>query len=347
MKAFIRFKSLVVIAAFLLLSVILGCVTTANKSSGPMQIDPKLHTVSKNDYITGKRAIGLPQNYSTKNYKRLVVSVWFYPNKDADNYADSPAQTMSSMMETEISKLKRFTILSRHLGQKGKMAEKAFQDLGTTSRKNKMRVGKGLNAEYSLSGGVSCVKEEYDRGAKNELLYVVRVDYQLVDNETDEIVEADKAEGRAKRTIMRLPSGKIVGGFSQQEEKDAYAQASINALKVIGNKIGNKLPIGGSVVGMKGNRFMIDKGYEEGFMGKQTVTLYAVDMGIDLAFAVGEVTPGDHKTPGKIIQWSEDPDVQDIIQSLKANPNYLKNNGVYAVSNGMPMPPEWDKNYED
>jgi len=330
-----------------ILAFLSGCVTTSNKSNVPIQIEPNLHTVSTEDYMNGGRAIELPQNYSTKNYKRLIVSIWFYPNEDAHNYQDSPAETLSSAMETEISKVKRFTIVSRHLGQKGKMAEKNFQDMGISNRQTKMRFGKGLNADFSLTGGISVFREEYDRGSKNELVYIVRVDYQLVDNETDEIIEADMAEGRTKRTIMRLPSGKIIGGFSQEKEGDAYAQASINALRVIANKIGNKLPIGGTIVGFKGNRFMLDKGYEEGFMGKQTVTLYTSDMGIDLAFAVGEVNPGDHKTPGKIISWSKDPDVQDIIKALRANSNYIKENEVYAVSNGMPLPPEWENTYNN
>lgn len=321
-----------------------GCGTTTAKQEG-IQIDPTLHTVSKSDYVKGGREIELPQNYSQKNYKRLVVSAWFFPNKDANNYADVNSETISSMMETELSKLKRFTIVSRHLGQKGKMSEKNFQDQGTTNSRNKMRFGKGMNADYSLSAGVSTVKEEYDRGAKNEWIYIVRVDYQLVDNETDEIIEADMAEGRTKRTVMRLPSGKIIGGFSKEEEQDAMAQASINALKIIGNKIGNKLPIGGQVVSMRGNRIKIDKGHNEGFMGKQTVTLYEAEFNIPLA--VAEVHPGDHSTGGKIFAWSNDPDAQEIIQNIKNVPNFIKDNEIFAVSNGMPLPPEWDKNYKD
>lgn len=345
-----KFSSILISTFSIALSVSIftGCAGPANLSSG-IQIKPKLHSVSKEDYTKtfGGKAIDLPQNYSNKNYKRLVVSTWFFANENADNYSNAHVETLSTMMETEISKLKRFTIVSRHLGQKGKMSEKNFQDLGTTSRKNKMRLGKGMNADYSLTGGISAVKEEYNRGSKNELVYIIRVDYQLIDNETDEILEADMAEGRSIRTIMRLPSGKIIGGFSRDNEKDALAQAAMNALKVIGNKIGNKLPIGGEVVGIRGERFAIDKGYEEGLMGKQTVTLYLTDMGIDIPFAVGEINPGAHKTSGKIIKWSEDEDVQDIIAKIRNNKNFLKNNEVYAVSNGMPLPPEWDNNYKD
>jgi len=325
-----------------------GCAGTSGNTSG-IQIDPTVHTVSKDDYTKtfGAKEIELPQNYSTKNYKRLTVSAWFFPNKTADAYADAPVETLSTMMETEISKLKRFTIVSRHLGQKGKLAEKNFQDMGTTDRKTKMRFGKGINADYSLSGGISAVKEEYNRGGKNELVYIIRVDYQLVDNETDEIIEADMAEGRSIRTIMRLPSGKIIGGFSRNDEKDALAQAAINALKIVSNKLGNKLPIGGQVMGIRGERFSIDKGYEDGFMGKQTVVLYTSDMGIDIPFAVGEITPGKYKTSGKIFAWSEDKDIQDIIQKLQSNKNFIKENEVFAVSTGMPLPPEWENNYKD
>ncbi len=343
MKRFDVSRWFITIFSLLLMAGMSACATNQKG----IQIDPTLHSISKDDYLTGNREIELPQNYSTKNYKKLVLTAWFYPNKDAHNYQNTSAETLSTMMETEISKLKRFTVVSRHLGQKGKMTEKKFQDMGTTNRKNRMRFGKGLNAEYSLTRGVSATKEEFDRGAKNEIIYSIRVDYHLIDLETDEIIESDKAEGRAKRTIFRLPSGKIIGGFSQKEEDNAYAEASINALKVIANKIGNKLPIGGQVMGFKGQRFSIDKGYAEGFMGEQTVTLYASDMGIDIPFAVGEAHPGDHKTSGKIIRWSKDPDAKDIIKALQNNPNYIKGNDIFAVSNGMPIPPEWEKSYRN
>ena len=121
----------------------------------------------------------------------------------------------------------------------------------------------------------------------------------------------------------------------------------MNALKVIANKLGNKLPIGGQVTGFRGSRFQIDKGYESGFMGKQIVTLYMSDMGIDLPLAVGEVTPGTQQSPGKIIRWSNDPDVQDLVAEFKADPLFFRKNEIFAVSNGMPTPPEWDNNYKD
>ena len=342
-------KYAVYLASFSAVLILGGCAgNIANKNDG-IQIDPKLHSVSKDDYTKtfGAKEIELPQNYSTKNYKRLTVSAWFFPNKDSGNFGDQPVETLSTMMETEISKLKRFTIVSRHLGQKGKLAEKNFQDMGTTDRKTKMRFGKGINADYSLTGGISAVKEEYGRGGKTEILYIIRVDYQLIDNETDEIIEADMAEGRAIRNIIKLPSGKVIGGFDQEEEKDALAQAAIKALRVVSNKIGNKLPIGGQVVGIKGQRFAIDKGYEDGFMGKQTVVLYTSDMGIDLPIAVGEINPGKYKTSGKIIAWTKDEDIQDIVQDVQSNKNYSKENEVYAVSTGMPLPPEWEENYKD
>lgn len=324
-------------------AILTGCA----KMQGDVQIEPTLHTVSKADYLSDKKPIELPQNYSTKNYKRLVVATNFFAAKDASSYSDLPLESISTTMETEISKLKRFTIVSRHLGQKGKAAEKRFQDMQTTDAMSRMRFGKALNADYGLVAGVSAVKEEYDRVDHNEVLYIIRVDYQLIDFQTDEILEADSAEGRAVRTLFRLPSGKAIGGFNQSQEMDALNQASINALKILANKIGNKLPVGGQITGFKGRRFQIDKGYESGFMGKQIVTMYISDMGIDLPLAVGEITPGSHQSPGKILRWSKDPDVQDIISEIKSDPLFFKKNELFAVSNGMPLPPEWDKNYED
>ena len=231
-----------------------------------------------------------------------------------------------------------------------KAACKSFQDMGTTNRKGKLRMGKQLNADYSLSGSITATKEEYDRVDHNEALFIVRIDYQLVDNETGEIIEADTAEGRDKRKLIRLPSGKFIGGFNPSDSKqlkDAIDNAGLNALKVVGNKIGNKLPVGGRISGFKGQRFAMESGHEDGFMGDQIVILYGSDMGIDMPFAVGEVHPGKYKTSGKIIRWSNDPDVQDIISGIKSDKFYFNKNELYAVSNGMPLPPAWDKNYRD
>ncbi len=279
----------------------------------------------------------------------MVVAANFFPEKGKAG-SSLPVESLSTRLETQLSKLKRFTIVSRHLGQKGIMAEKSFQDMGTTSRKGKLRMGKMLNADYGLSGGITATKEEYDRVNHNEVLYTVRIDYQLVDNETAEIIEADTAEGRAKRTLVRLPSGKIIGGFDpgdKKQLKNVITEAGMNALKVVANKIGNKLPVGGKISGFKGQRFQIDRGHDSGFMGNQIVILYTSDMGIDMPFAVGEITPGTNQSPGKIIRWSNDPDVQDIISGIKSDKLYFKKNELFAVSNAMPLPPAWDVNYRD
>ncbi len=332
-----------------LLALLSGCNSSPTRNSG-IQIDPNLVTQSKADYQQGgTRQVELPQNYSQKNYKRLVLAANFFANKDYKSYGTVPVEVLSTMLETELSKLKRFTLVSRHLGQKGKLAEKKFQQRGTTRSSNKMSLGKGLNAGYGLTGGISSVKEEYDRGSKNQIVYIIRVDYQITDFETDEIIEADMAEGRATRSIFRLPSGKIIGGFTKKDESEAVKQAAMNALKVIANKLGNKLPIGCQVTGIRGSRFGCDKGYEEGFMGKQMVAIYLDDAGIDLPLAVAEAQPGAHKTSGKIIAWSDDTDpyVQDMIRQIRANPRFAKQNDLYAVSLGMPTPPEWDNNYQD
>ena len=331
---------------FLLLS---ACSAPPN-SSNRIQINPNLTTQSKADYLDGgTRQVSLPLNYNQKNYKRLVLAANFFANKGYQSYGNTPIETLSTMLETELSKLKRFTLVSRHLGQKGKLAEQKFQDTRVTNTRDTMHLGKELNANYALSGGISAVKEEYDRGSKNQLIYIIRVDYQITNLETDEIIEADMAEGRAVRSIFRLPSGKIIGGFSQKDESEATKQAAINALKVIANKLGNKLPIGCQVTGIRGSRFGCDKGYEEGFMGKQMVAIYIDDAGIDLPIAVAEASPGAHKTSGKIIVWNNDQDeyIQDTIRQIKENPRFARQHDIYAVSLGMPTPPEWDNNYNN
>jgi curli biogenesis system outer membrane secretion channel CsgG len=327
-----------------------GCVQTAQK----IQIEPTLATRTASSIRDSKDRIRLPQNYDPSNYKLLKVAASFYPLS-----ATSPSQfsklqndVVASMMETEISKLKRFTILSRsQLGQQAIADEKRFQDRGTVRSQDFIRFGQQFGADYVLTAGIVLSSEKFDRVKEQELIYTVLVNYQLIEAKTGEIKEADRAEGRARRTAFELPSGRIVGGFNYRDPKElevALNEASFNALKVIANKIGNKLPVGGKITGFRENAFQINAGHEQGLMGKQLVVVYTKDSGVDVPLARGEIEPGSKETRGVIIQWSNDPSVKGLIDQLrKDSKSFMLDYDLYAVSDGMPLPPEWDKNYSN
>ncbi len=341
MKQFYKVYQIVILIA---LTMMLAACADRTGPYGEIDVVPKITTVNKSDDVR----VELPANYSQKNYKRLIVAVYFEPNKKAMNTKGLPLASVATALETEMTKLKRFTIVSRQGGQNAIAAEEAFQALGRTDAGSRLRFDSGLNANYVLYCAVTGVREEYERYDYNEFIYVVRLDYQLIDAETGEIVEADYTEGRARRTCVRLPSGRIVAGFDTRSgELDAVNQAALNGLTLLGNRLGNQLPIGGQVVAMRGDRVKIDKGVAEGFMDKQVVTLYTEDFGMDVPFAVAEITPSDHSSIGKIFAWSDDDYTAELIEELQSDPNFIKRHNVYAVSQGMPLPAEWDTQYDD
>jgi curli biogenesis system outer membrane secretion channel CsgG len=325
-----------------------GCVQTAQK----IQIEPTLSTRTASSVRGSNERIRLPQNYDPSNYKLLKVAVSFYGQDAAKNgFAPVQTQSVASSLETQISKLKRFTILSRsQLGQQAIRDEKRFQDLGTVRSQDMIRFGQQSGADFVLTAGVILSSEKFDRVKQQEIVYTVLVNYQLIEIKTGEIKEADSAEGRALRTVFELPSGRFVGGFNYRNPAElevALNEASLNALKVVANKLGNKLPVGGRITGWRGDAFQVRAGHEHGLMGKQLVVIYTKDSGVDVPLARGEIDPGVKETRGVVIQWSTDSDVQDLINRLRKDPrSFLLDFELFAVSDGMPLPPEWDQNYK-
>lgn len=292
--------------------------------------------------------IELPANYSQKNYKRLAVGVYFVSNQNTMPMKGLPVEAAVDTLETEIKKLSRFTMLSRGKGQEAIMKEKQFQDLGTTDKATRLRFGFASNASYVLACSVTATRERFNRNTYDELLYKVYLDYQIVDTETGEIIEADIAEGRALRQCVITPSGKYLGGFDiRNGEADPLKRAGLEALKVLSHRLGSKLPIGGQVVAMRASVVQIDKGRAEGFMSKQMAVLYTNDFGVDVPFALVEVNPGEHTSRGEIIRWSKKPEDQALIREFQNDPTFIARNEVFAVSLGMPLPPEWENNYSD
>lgn len=348
-------KSIAALSTLLILS---GCNQTNVRSAEEnkartVQTKPDLYTLSKNDVIGSDLAVDLPQNYDPSNFKKFKVAVSFFPQDgaNADKFAKEKSETVSSLFETEISKLKRFTILSRsQLGQQAVAAEKAFQDTGMVSSNESLRLGNWKGADYALTGGIVITSEKYERVKNQEMIFYVKVNYQLIDNTSGEILEADTAEGRSKRSFYQTPGGTYIGGFDindPQQAKNAVNEAAFGALKVIASKLGNKLPVGGQVIGLKGDRFQLDSGHEQGLMGNQVMVLYTWD-GVDVPLAYAEVNPGRDKSSGKIFKWNSDAEATDLIEAMRSGGmSFLREYDVYAVTRAMPTPPEWDKNFSN
>jgi curli biogenesis system outer membrane secretion channel CsgG len=346
-----------IISGVIVLSLV-GCSPTLIRSNSEnnarsIQTNPDLATISSKDVIKKNGQVTLPQNYDPSNYKKLAVAVSFYPSNssNADKFSSVKSETLSSLFETEISKLKRFTILSRsQLGQQAIVEEIKFQDTGLVKSNQLMKVGQMKGAQYALSGGIAISSEKFERVANQELVIYVTVNYQLINLSTGEIEEADTAQGRSKRTFYQTPSGAWIGGFNVNDHNQATTavnEAADGALKVIANKLGNKLPVGGKVVGIKDDLIQIDAGYDQGLMGKQIISLYTWD-GVDVPLAYAEISPGKNKSNAKIIQWNNEKAAAPLVDRIKKDQMaFLRDFEVFAVSKGMPVPPEWDASYKN
>lgn len=291
--------------------------------------------------------VELPANYSQKNYKRLFIGVYFEIDERNQDVHNVTYATLPSVLESEMSKIKRFSIVTRHSGQKNLDKEKNFQNSGKTDKASRVDVNHGWNANYVMSCDAKFFCEEYERYDHNEFIYVARLSYQLVDMETHEIIDADVVEGRASRTCVRLPSGKIVAGFDprRDDQIEPITQAATNGARLLGLRLGLRLPIGAKIAAMRGSRFQINKGVAEGFVGEQFVTIYMNDCGIDIPLAAAKINPAEHSATGEVCKWSTHPDDQVLIQRLQSDPNFVHQHDVYVVSQGMPAPPEWENNY--
>lgn len=340
------------LAVFLISLLLVACQAGVSPSEQGIQIEPRLATRTAEGIIASGEAVELPANYSPDNYRMLTVAVSFFPeDRNAPGqFATEQTQTVASLLETELAKLRRFTILSRsQLGQQAIAAEVRYQDTGMVDVNDMIRFGRQRGADFAFAAGVTLAREIFDRVREQEVIYTTLINYQLINIQSGEIVEADKAEGRSRRTFFMMPSGNIVGGFNPNDEKQvtvALNEASINALKVIANTLGNTLPIGGKVVGFRGDAFQIDAGRNEGLMGEQVVVLYTSDMGVDVPLARGRVTPGTDTTRGTVFQWSDDPSVADLVSMLRTDARgFMLDYDLWAVSDGLPLPPEWENVY--
>lgn len=350
------------LCAAILSAALTGCATTGGNDlvrtaeqnqARAFQTKPTLYAYSETDARAAAEVV-LPANYNPDNYRKMTIAVSFYPmdESNADRFAKGKSEVVTSVFETEIVKLRRFTVLSRtQLGAQAIADEKRHQDKGLVKTSDLMRLGRQKGAQYVLTGGITLKTENFNRLSNSEIFFNVLVNYQLINIETGEIEEADTAEGRAKRTYYATPSGKHVGGFNLNSPKDmqvAWNDASYQALRIIANKIGNKFPVGGKVSGILGSRVQVKAGFDQGLMGKQVAVLYS-NVGVDLPLAYVMLEPGKSSTSGTVISWSRAPEAQSFIAQIQQNGMaFLRDNpDTYIVSKAMPLPPEWDKNYQD
>ena len=328
----------VALASLLLMA---GC------STPEISLDPTLTTYDTKGLMRGP--IGLPANYNTENFRRLQMGVAFEAIAGTDKVSGKKleiSKDLSTRLQTEMAKLKRFTIFSAH-NRGGVTFFKELEDVDGDVNLTEASATRAI--DLVLTGRITVTKERQDRYADNLIIYEVECDFSCEDLKTRTVRFAEKAKGRTARKQVISLTGANLAGFDERDEQQAITQAALKALAVVANKLGNTFPVGGRVIGAttSGERLQLDKGFEDGIGKNQPCVVFINDGGVDVPLALCEATPGTDASSLVAAKWNTaDGDAKPLIKAFRKSPReFLANNKVYAVGYGVPVPPEWDSAY--
>lgn len=326
-----------------LLFVFCGCATPE------LDLNPTLTHYSRE--ILEDRDIAIPANYAVTNFRTLSMGVAFNSLEGVDKKTGQPLlidKDLSSRLQTEMAKLKRFTIFSAH--NRGGVT--FFQELsdveGDVTLKDSVEA---REIDLILTGRITVTKERQDRYNDTLIIYEVECDFSCEDLKTRTVKFAEKARGRTARSQVISYSGRTLAGYDESDESQAITHAALKALAVVANKLGNTFPVGGRIIGAStsGTRMQLDKGFEDGIGAQQQCVIYVDDGGVDIPFALAEASPGNGESSLHIYKWNHryDEDAEHLYDLYEKDPKgFVRRNKVYAVGYGLPLPPEWDNAYE-
>ncbi len=332
-----------------LLMAAVGAMFFVGCSTPELKLDPTLTTFSR-EMLEDMDEIVLPMNYSVDNFRKIQMGVAFEAQDGVDQKTGEKlivSKGLSTRLQTEMAKLKRFTIFSAH----NRAGKTFFEELSAVDEAVSLKeTTKAREIDVILSGTVTVTKERNDRYNDTVLIYEVECDFNCEDLKTRTVKFAEKAKGRTARKQVLSYSGRKMAGFSEADEQQAIEQAAMKALAVVANKLGNTFPVGGKITGISstGERMTLDKGYEDGIGKAQQCVIFVDDGGVDVPIALAEAAPSTDTSNLTVYRWNtSDKDAKPLIRELQDAPRqFAKNNKVYAVGYGLPVPPEWENAYE-
>ncbi len=332
--------------AVILILALCGCGTAPKVQPGRpgIQTEPETTTRGRGD-MTGE--IRLPMNYHESDYRRLVLAVSFQGmGESVGEISPDIIETVSTRLQTEMARLKRFRVFSLH----SRHGVRILENLSEAGEANiTVPAGDELpGIDLVLTGSIVMTRELHERLDHSEIIYSVMCDFNCEEVATRTVRFAEKAEGRARRTASYSLSRNRLGGFSQEDEQQAINEAAMKALLVLANKLGNTYPTGGKITGVLGNRMTLNKGFEDGIMQDHQMIVYTKMQGVDLPLGVAEAVPAPFSSNLVVYRWNnEDTYARRLIKKLDTDPNCASELPLYAVSYGVPLPPEWERSYRD
>lgn len=319
------------------LALLCGCVSE-------ISLDPTLTTYSR-ETLENMDEIEMPANYSIDNFRKLQMGVAFEVLPGVDTKSGEPLlinPALSKRLEGEMCKLKRFTIFSMH--NRGGVT--FFQEVADVDGQVNLREATNIKEiDLILTASVRVTKSRVDRYNDTILIYEVSCDVSCEDLKTRTVKFAETARGRTARKVLLSYTGKLRAGFDEADEQQAIEQAATKALASVANKLGNTFPVGGAISGMtaSGERMTMRAGSEEGIGDKQQCVVFVDDGGVDVPIALAEAAPKNNGTSSLMVyRWAKTADAKPLVRELRENGRaFLRNNRVYAVGYGLPVPPAW------
>lgn len=320
--------------------IVTGCATTPS-GRGPIPVK----YYSKAD-LEDMDEVKLPANYSIDNFRKLQMAMNIkVVSNDGKLKID---QNLSTRMQTEMAKLKRFEIFSLH--NRSRTELDALSDLDETVKVNKADQVKAI--DLILTGSITITRSLHDLRNERVYVYIAEGDFSCENAKTRTVLFAEKARGVWDRKVRYTLTGEVLGNVSEGE---AIQIASLRCLALIANKLGNTFPTGGRVTNItgSGDTMVMSAGQYEGIAPNQQVCVFLSEDGLDIPVAFAEAAPKNNGTSQlRVYRWNrENADAKAIVKEIRGSARkFLHNykddpkNGLYAVAFGMAVPADWEKN---
>lgn len=329
-----------------------GALLVAGCSSTPDPRGPVPTTHYSQEALEDHDEVVLPDNYSVDNFRKLqlLVNVKIVDIPEGADPAKHPGKidsNLSSRMQTEMAKLKRFEVFSLHNRAKVEM-----DALGDIDDEVKLVEATDIKAsDLMLTGSIRMTTSRQEM--ENDIVYVYTAegDISCEDVKTRKVYFAEKARGVWSRRVRYSITGQSYGNVSEDQAK--YI-ACLRCLSLIANKLGNAFPVGGRVTNLTGSgeTMVMAAGQHEGIGPNQQVCVFLSEDGLDIPIAYARATPkNDGTSQLRVYRWNTDnDDASAIVDEIRGSARaFIKNykgdkkNGLYAVAFGMATPADWDK----
>lgn len=317
-----------------------GCASTPS-ARGP--IPAKYYSKEE---LEDMDEVKLPANYSVDNFRKMQM-VLNIKVESADGKT-SINKSLSTRMQTEMAKLKRFEVFSLH--NRSKMELDAIGDLD-----EEVKVVEATDVKASdliLTGTIKVTTAINELRNEKVFVYCADGDFSCEDAKTRTVYFAEKARGVWDRKVRYTLTGQAHGNVSEDQ---AIQIACLRCLALIANKLGNMFPTGGRVTNItgSGDTMVMSAGQHEGIGPNQQVCVFLSEGGLDIPVAFAEATPkNDGTSQLRVYRWNKDnSDAKAIVKEIRGSArSFLKQyngsekDGLYAVAFGMAVPADWESN---